>query len=56
MNVARPVVLRISDEPDIPETKRCHLLKYNPRVLGYQAPADAISVMNEIWLRTGTEM
>jgi hypothetical protein len=56
MNVTRLMVLWISDEPDIAETKRCHALEYNPSDLGYQAPADAISVMNEIWLRTGTEM
>ena len=37
MNVTRFVVLRISNEQDIAETKRCHGLKYNPSDLGYQA-------------------
>jgi hypothetical protein len=36
MNVTRYMVLRISDEPDIAETKRCHALHYNPSDLGYQ--------------------
>jgi hypothetical protein len=37
MNVTRYMVLRISDEPDIAETKRCHALHYNPSDLGYQS-------------------
>jgi hypothetical protein len=36
MNMARLMVLRICDEPDIAETKRRHMLKYNPSDLGYQ--------------------
>ena len=37
MNMTWLMVLRISDEQDIAETKRCHTPKYNPSVLGYQA-------------------
>jgi hypothetical protein len=37
VNVTRLMVLRISNEQDIGETKRCHAPKYNPSNLGYQA-------------------
>ena len=37
MNMTRLMVLWISDEQDIAETKRCHGLDYNPSHLGYQA-------------------
>jgi hypothetical protein len=37
MNMTRVMVLRIRDEQDIAETKRCHKLNYNLSDLGYQA-------------------
>lgn len=36
MNMARLMILRISNEQDIAETKRCHTPKYNPSRFGYQ--------------------
>jgi hypothetical protein len=51
MNMTRLMVLRISNEPDIAEAKRCHALKYNPSDLGYQdalangAPRRKINLM-----------
>jgi hypothetical protein len=40
MNMTRLMILRISDEQDIAETKRCHMLNYNPSLLGYQGPSE----------------
>lgn len=37
VNVTRLMVLRIGDEQDIAETKRCHALHYNLSRLGYQS-------------------
>jgi len=37
MNVARLMVLRIRDEEDIAETKRCHVPQHNLSGLDYQA-------------------
>ena len=38
MNMPRLMVLRISNEQNIAETKRCHAIEYNPSTLGYQLP------------------
>jgi hypothetical protein len=52
MNVTRFMVLRINSEQDISEAKRRHESKYNPSVLGYQAPsADGITLTDEISFR-----
>jgi hypothetical protein len=36
MNMAGLMVLRISNEPNIAKSKRCHAIKYNPSRFGYQ--------------------
>jgi len=48
MNMSRLMVLWISNERDIAETKRCHGLDYNPSDLGYQGlSANEMPARNE---------